>query len=842
MIDLIADGSILRQACNHISSGAAPAFFMPSTTSFKTRLNSILSAVIFLVVVLSNGILFAQMKTYGISGTALEDSTNKPLQYVNVAVMKSTDSGVVTGCSSNEKGYFQCKGIPAGEYYLALRLLGYKAYQTRPFVLDEKHAHLNTGELHLIPTEVRLDEVIVEGERSLYTASIDRKTYNVGKDIMSQAGSASDVLQNVPSVQVDIDGNVTLRGSSAMIMINGRTSPLMDRNSATVLQQMPASSIEKIEIITNPSAKFKPDGTAGIINIVLKKDVRLGMNGSVAVNAGSSDRYNGNVRLNYNDGGLNVYGSYSLRRDYRSRFNSDDRSQVDSAGSASFFDGDLTSTGRPLAHIGALGAEYQFTEADLYGVSGNIFSNSVVRYDIANNLYSDSTHTPFSRYQRFRRSDNPYSEYEYKTFYEHAFTGEEHKLRIELTGSFAPENESNLYHNVYSIPAGMDSYDNANIPETEHNTQVTVEYSRPVGEGGRIEAGYDGEFTSDEISNRVENLDETLQSFVVDTGKTNSFLFNESRNSVYATFRQTFGGMGVLAGLRGEHVSLKSDLLTLGTIVPNSYDGVYPSLHLAYTLSQFTELQLSYSKRTRRPDAGDLNPFAEYRDPHNISIGNPKLLPEFVHSVECGVHYFSDRFSLLPELFYRYTYNRMTTVTTVVSDTMLVSTRQNLSSDQAAGVELVASGDAGEYLTAHLNTSAYINTIDASNLGYSSNKSVFTLSSALTLDVKFGPATRIQISSNYNSARLTPQGEISPSYSCNLGFRRLFLDDKLTFVFTISDIFKTLKRETVLTSAALNETTVNRRDARVFYLGFNYRFGVQPRKAREEQMKYDDGL
>src|SRR5207249_120261 len=160
-------------------------------------------------------------------------------------------------------------------------------------------------------------------EKSMYNNSIDRKVYNVDQDLMSKAGSASELLQNVPSVQVDVDGNVTLRGSGALIMINGKTSPIMDKNSATVLQQMPASSIEKIEVITNPSAKYKPDGSSGIINIVLKKNTSLGLNGTVSANAGNQDRYNGNIRLNYNPGSLNIYGSYGARKDNRNRINTD---------------------------------------------------------------------------------------------------------------------------------------------------------------------------------------------------------------------------------------------------------------------------------------------------------------------------------------------------------------------------------------------------------------------------------------------------------------------------------------------------------------------------------------
>ncbi len=297
-----------------------------------------------------------------------------------------------------------------------------------------------------------------------------------------------------------------------------------------------------------------------------------------------------------------------------------------------------------------------------------------------------------------------------------------------------------------------------------------------------------------------------------------------------------------MAGLRAEGASLKSNLVTLDSVITNTYFSLYPTLHLSYKLSTLTELQLSYSRRTRRPDGDELNPFPEYRDPRNVSAGNPKLLPEYVHSIELGCQFQNEVVTILPALFYRYTYNRFTSVTQAINDTTLLTTRQNLSNDQSGGMELIVSANLGDLITVHGSANAFLNQIDASNLGFSNKKSIATWSSTLTIDMKLSESSRLQINSNYNSSRLTPQGEQSSSYVFNTGFRQELFESKLSLVLTIADVFKTLRREFALNTPALDQTVVNRRDSRIVFLGFTYRFGVQSKKSREEQLHYDDNL
>jgi len=778
-----------------------------------------------------------------IRGSVIDESSRRPVEFVNVVLRRKDDSTIVTGKITDKTGNFNFTEIATGEYYITFSLIGYKGKKTPVFPIDPQHRHLNLGETRLVATEVNLDEVLVTAEKSLYNASIDRKVYNVDQDLMSKAGSASELLQNIPSVQVDIDGNVSLRGSSnVLIMLNGRTSPLMNKNSAEVLQQMPASSIDRIEVITNPSAKYKPDGTSGILNIVLKKNTMLGINGSITANAGNQDRYNGNIRLGYNPGAINLYGSYGIRKDNRNRINTDNRSMVDATSASSFYSETLNSYASPISHIASLGLDYRLNEQNRLSLAGNYFYNSFTRIENASKYLQNGDHELLSRYDRNRHDDEFEREYSVTGSLEHNFPKEDHNIRLEISHSRAPEQEDNHYTNIYLAPAAENDYDNTLIKNSENNTQLTLEYSNPISEESSLEAGYTSELISNDLDYFAEYFDRGQQKFIVDPTKTNRFLYDEAINALYATYKQSFGSFGVMAGLRAEQASVKSNLVTLDSTITNSYASLYPTLHLSYKINKPTELQLSYSRRTRRPEGDDLNPFPEYRDPRNVSRGNPKLLPEYVHSFELGCQIQNDEISVLPALFYRYTYNRFSPVTQAVNDTLLLTTRENLASDQAGGLEVILSANFSDLVIAHWSASAFMNQIDASNLGFGSKKSITTWNSAFTLELNISKTSRLQVNSNFNSSRLTAQGEYSASYVVNTGFRQEFLEGRLSMVLTVSDLFKTLKRELALDSPSLIQTVINKRDSRIIYLGLTYHFGTPPKKSKEEQLHYDDNL
>jgi len=264
--------------------------------------------------------LFSQKNSRIINGTVVDKISQQPIQFVSVALLNVKDSSSVKGTITDKKGKFTLTDILPGTYIIKYSYIGYAVPETKRITITGEQTDIQLGIIELSSRATELNEVVVSGKKQMIKTSIDRKVYQVSQDLMSKSGSASDILKNVPSVEVDIEGNVSLRGSGeVMILINGRPSPLMGKNRAEILQQIPASSIERIEVITNPSARFRPDGTAGIINIVLKKNTTSGITGTIVGNIGNRERSNGSVNLNYKKAKLNSFINYNIRQDERNR-------------------------------------------------------------------------------------------------------------------------------------------------------------------------------------------------------------------------------------------------------------------------------------------------------------------------------------------------------------------------------------------------------------------------------------------------------------------------------------------------------------------------------------------
>jgi outer membrane receptor protein involved in Fe transport len=778
--------------------------------------------------------------TQSVTGIVADRSSKQPIEFTTVQLLHPRDSTVINTAVTDRKGKFVLDKIAAGNYVLRLSFIGYEKV-ILPVVVKQQKEDIGIVEIGVLSKN--MNEVTVTARKSLLNTSIDRKIYNVSQDIMAQSGSASDILKNIPSVEVDIEGQVSLRGSpDVMILINGRPSPLMGKTRAEVLQQLPANSIERIEVITNPSARYKPDGTSGIINIVLKKNTKLGWNGTAILNAGNNDRCNGSLSLNYKPGKLNLFSNYNIRQDRRIRLNNISREYFDSAGIRSgFYTEDSRSSARPLSNMVTVGADYTVNEHNSIGMSGNYHYRKQTKNDVVQKFFYDENYFLTSNYNRLRYDPEFEKEKDVTAYWQHNFPKEDHELRVELNVSASDEAEDNHYKNVYYFPLLPSSFDNTLIKQRDNQQELTIEYSNALSEDSKLEAGYDGSFNQIDMDFYGEYYDTAQGKFVRDDLKSNRFKYREAIHGVYGTYEHSYGAFGYSAGLRLEQVNITGNLVTKDSLISNNYFKIYPTLHLAYKLKK-GELQLNYSRRVNRPDGDELNPFPEYQDPYNIRAGNPKLLPELTHSVEFGYKWQNEKISFVPSLYYRYKQNGFTQVNTRLNDSVLLTTQQNLSNDQSAGLELIFSVKAGKFLSANLSSNFFYNRIDASNLGYSSKKSILSMSTNFNATATITKTTMWQVSCSYRSARLTPQGKSFGTFVLNSGIRQDLFKKKVSLILTASDIFKTLKQKSELTTLYLNQTSVGRRDARIIYLGFSYRFGKMTKKQNEEKLQFEDNL
>lgn len=785
--------------------------------------------------------VIAQGGSHKISGLIQDKTSKLPVEFATVQLLNTGDSAIISTAVTDHKGKFLLEEIGAGNYILSFSFIGYEKL-VMPITVNQQRENIGVVEIGILAKN--MSEVVVTSTRkSLLNTSIDRKVYNVTQDIMAQSGTASDILKNIPSVEVDIEGQVSLRGSTdVMILINGRPSPLMGKTRAEVLQQFPANTIERIEVITNPSARYKPDGTSGIINIVLKKNIKAGWNGTAVANVGNNDRYNGSVNMNYKTSKLNLFGNYSIRQDRRIRTNEIEREYIDSAGkTSSYYTEAGNSLARPVSHKVSLGTDYTMNKYNSLGISGDYFYRKQTRNDVVQKFFYDKNHILTSNYDRLRYDPEYEDETAITSYWQHNFSKEDHELRAEFTASSQNEVEDNHYTNVYHFPVLPSSYDNTLIKQGEKQQQLNVDYSNPLSEDSKLETGYDGSFSQLDMDFLIEYYDTTQGIYIKDLTRSNHFKYNESIHAAYGTYQHSYESFGYSVGLRFEQAFVNSDLVTKDSVINNQYFKIYPTLHLSYKLKN-GELQLNYSKRVNRPDGDQLNPFPEYQDPYNIRAGNPNLLPEVTHSVEFGYKWQNKQFSFVPSIYYRYKQNGFTNVIVRLSDSVLLSTQQNLSNDQSAGLELIFSAKAGKFLTANLSTNTFYNQIDASNLGFSDQKSIISMSINFNSTVTFTKTTMWQVSSSYRSPRLTPQGKYYGTFVLNSGIRQDLFKNKLSVILTASDILNSNKQKSEINTQYMKQYAVSRRDARIIYLGISYRFGKVIKKQEDEKLQFDNNL
>jgi len=769
--------------------------------------------------------------TSTIVGIVVELETQEPMQYVNVVLLNDSDSTLVGGTVTDDEGEFEFLDVESKQYRIKISFIGFEDVEMSYLAPPGEH------EIGIIPIKrsaILLDEVEVSGEKSILQSTVDKKVYTVGKDITSESGSVSDILQNVPSVSVDLNGKISLRGTSNItFLINGRPSPLFRRNAAQVLQQMSASTIDRIEVITNPSAKYNPEGAGGIINIVQKKDSEQGVNGEIIANVGNQKRYNTTLILNYGTDKLNTFGSYSLRHPSVTTIFSDKRTTKDSTSgeSLSYYNESGSTESDPLGHVFNVGLTYQIDDWNLAEISGNYFLQNSLHEGTSDINEVDNQNQPINQFRSVNSNDELESEGEVGAAYEHIFNeNEEHSIAFEAVyGSYA-EREDLKFDELYTFPDIDDSKKNILIKKDGDAIELVSEYALPVDEDTEVEAGYSGEIANDNI-------------FYLNDRLLNKFLFDQNVQALYAIYGRDIQDFNFQLGLRAEQVWINSHIVEpIDSLIENNYFKLYPSIHLAYDFSESENIALSYSKRVNRPDADQLNPFIEFIDPRNGVAGNADLQPEEIHSLEFGYQLIGESYTLTPTLYYRYTHDAFTSVSKKIGDSLVVSTTENLSNQQAAGLEVIFSGNLFTWWDYDLSGNLFYNEINAPNLGYSNNKNTFSGTAQLYSLFEITGTTALQLNLFYNSPVILPQGETNELIYVNAGIKQMLLENQVALTFTVTDIFSSYDEGGTINSLAFDQVTNLHRKEPVFYLGVSWRFGESVNSSEEELQFEEQGL
>ena len=831
-----------------------------------------------LTLVLTFGLCLCAMAQNGVKGRVLDSNSRQAIDFANVSLTPKGESVPVTGTTTDEKGAFRLHTHENGTYVLRISFMGYEEL-SKTVVLNGKELEL--GKLYLKESTQALNEVEVVGQGSQLRFELDKKVFSIDQNLAAAGGSATDALENVPSVDVDQEGNISMRNNEAVeIWINGKPAGLTSDNRADVLKQMPAESIKEIEIITNPSAKYSPEGTAGIINIVLKKDRKAGYYGSVNANVdySLSEPWNippggrGGLNLNFSkgivDGYINV--GYHYHRSNGKTVN--DRYTFD------IQDGDTTSITRLKKdgqnnHRGGgvftrAGLDFHVTERSTIGLSGFGMIN----------VPNDKTKGWFSSV-----SDNPVSYEIYDvTSYQGPRSGQNTEALVRsynrnqrgmgnhpggnamLDWRFAISKQHNLsmsaqyMHFQFNQDNFFDETDKTPQEQVNNNTdqqvQLKADYEWKPTQKSRLEAGWETDLAwrktmadaweCDTEDNRLGQM----QSYY------NRFTNNEQTHALYITYgNRFFERFSVQVGLRGEFFlrHLESEYYNAsGTIETAAQDTFYfqlfPSAYLSYDFGHGHELQLNYTRRIDRPRGHQINPRQDLSDPTNISYGNPGLNPQYSSSLELNYLKNWERHTLSAGLFYRYA-EKVRQNIKYRDDAIMRNTFVNLGTRHEAGIELVAKNRLfGEVLQLTTSVNFYYNRMDKATytpvIGdkiYETitipEQNIYAGSVRLNANFMFTKTFSGQISARYRSPRVVAQGTSSHSYSIDLGLRKTFLNNTLALQLNVRDLLDSRSREQTTSGNGFWQYQKNRWHSRTIGFGITYNFGNMKAKRNEKK-------
>lgn len=767
-----------------------------------------------------------------ICGRVIDKISQEEIPFATVKLLQEVDSAMVTADVTDSIGCYKFNDVPPGNYFIEVSYIGYIPSCSSAFNFSGNESK-DMGTIELAEDSQVLDEVVVEGRKPTLINRIDRKIYNVGQDISATTGSLADVLQNVPSLDVDIDGAVSLRGNeNVMILINGKPSAMMEsKNRGDLINQIPANNIERIEVITNPSAEFKPDGMNGIINIILKENKSRGIDGTVNAGTGSSGRYSAGFNLNAGWERINIFSSYQYRRDRYDRTIVDKRETKDA-----FISQNTYGLGRPISHMFQLGTNVTLTDNDLLSMSGSYTRRRFQRNENMSSTTTYRQNLPQSSYERIRDALAYENIWNANASYSHTF-GMGRDFGVSYNYSSESEDEMNRYNTVMD---GTDTKNNEGVWDANYIHLAKADLRFHFNDVFRLVGGYEMEHRTSEQNYNV--TDWNGSDFVQDTERSNDFTSKLWLNSFYSTLEMNFGKWNLLAGLRGEFSSLRNYLFRDNSIVGQSNFNVYPTFHAGYALRQNSELKISYSRRVNRPDGSDMNPFPERINPLSLQAGNPYLKPENIQSVELGWLWHPGNITLSSTLYYRYISNEITEVSKPLENDVLFTTKENLNSSQNAGMELIFDYPVVKWLNFNVNLNGFYNEIDASRLGFGRRKGTFAWSSLANINITPIRHLTVQLNTRYRSSTLVPQGRRNADFRMNMGVRYEIPAINLACTATVTDLFDSYKKEFTLDTSDLKQNVLKRRNPRIIYVGLVWQFGIKSHKKSNAEIEYDEGL
>ncbi len=766
-----------------------------------------------------------------ISGQVWDSENSEPVEYANVVLYLQRDSSQVNGTVTDAQGRFVLKELLPGRYYLEVSFIGYRTNRVRNIELAPD-ARIDLGKINLEPAVINMPGVEATAEKPKLEYRIDKKIINVSQNPSLQTGTAVDALENAPAVKVDIEGNVSLRGlSSFTVLIDGRPSPL---EGSEALKQIPASTIDRIEIVTNPSVKYDPEGKAGIINVILKRQKQSGISGIVNLNAGTYGQLGGNLLLSTKTSIGTFYISPDLNRGGFPGTREMQGWAVTANGDTAHRQSKGSMLFQHQFYGVRAGADFQLTPYNWLSLSGRIGGNGGNRSQSAD--YQEwKTPAAIGETLTFRGStvsrDNGIN-FSANLDAGHNFKKKGHELlvRASFGGNFREDSTQTEDSIAGTIRTGKRTI------ETHQGNPLNlkIDYTLPLREKDKFEAGYQARLRfGPNQETRTANYDTTTGNYINDTIYSYTSSQRDYVHALYSTYSGNFKGFGAMLGLRSEYSNRRVVINDSGFSPLNQLD-LFPSAHLSYSFPHEQQIMASYTRRIERPRGWDLSPFLTYMDAKNVRQGNPELKPEFIDSYEAGFLLPFGKHRLSIDGYYRVTHNVIERFQQVYQEDIMLHTVKNVGKDQALGLEMALDLSPFRFWNLSLNADIYDYRLKGSLDGKDISQQSFNWDMGLTTDLTLSTSTRIQLRGRYESPSPTAQGTEGARFWTGISARQSLFNRQLVLTLSVRDIFASSAFKSKTQGENFYTSTTFSRKGPMLSLGLTYNFNNYKQERRRQ--------
>jgi outer membrane receptor protein involved in Fe transport len=791
--------------------------------------NSTIGQLVLILVLIVN-VTFAKPKPFDgkfrweggkIIGKVVEAPGNAPVSFATVALMLTADSSIVDGTNADENGVFSMP-VKSGKYLLRITNMGFEPRFVANVSISPEANITDLGLITMLAITQKLNEVVITGEKTMIVDDIDKKMITIGKDLLASSNNVSDLLQKLPAVSLDENGNPQVRGKgNVVVLIDGKPSTLYGNDLPTVLQSFPAELIDRIDVMTTPSAKYEGEGASGVIDIITKKVKIQGLNGSGRGSYGNRGSHNASGNINYRTEkmGLNASVSAQARNSFwkrklnRDNFLTEEKSRLDQSGKG---------YNRNKNLFGRVGMNYELNEKNSIEVGVNYSLDANDNLSRINNQTSLASGVVTEQFLRQVKSDGDGNHMSMNFDYRKKFSKKDHLLAFTANYSLGESDGQSIYDQI-SDTESLERHQQNFRDNTSKALFLNADYTWPLAEKATLEVGARSRINKTKNINAFYNINEEAGSSEFDPNVSNIFGYENFIYTGYMTFSQKTDDWGIRAGLRLTDANQSINQISNNREFSVHFLTLVPSLAVTRKFDEASQVKINYSRRVQRPEGAWLNPFTDISDPRNIQTGNPELRPEFVHKAEMGYSRYEESGGWGPSLFMDYSNNAITRLRTVDEEGVSLTRYDNVGREMSYGLETDFSQRFGDLLKVNASGRIYrseiISTaaqIDNRTWSYSGNLNAF-----ISLPLNFKASAYV----NYEGPRAIAQGRREGVFVANMGIRKNLLEKKATLSVNVQDIFLSRAYKSQLSTASYIQSSLWQQTNRLINMTFQYRFG-----------------